>query len=78
MHQERQITVPGNSEKQEVTCRLITDIIHRTLRNTEKSILDIDFNVKMNKNVTHYNDCFLSYSKILSLSFIELLLGSLL
>ena len=54
----------------------MTDIIHRILRNTEKSILDIDFNVKMNKNVTHYNDCFLSYSKILSLSFIELLLGS--
>ena len=47
----------------------------------EKFILDIDFNVKMNKNVaslliTHCNGYVLSYSKILSSIFIELLLGS--
>ena len=75
MYQERQITVPGNSQKN----KRLLGTSFRILKNMEKYTLDIDFNVKMNKKVeilllTHYNGYFLFYSKILSLSFIERLL----
>ena len=75
MYQERQITVPGNSQKN----KRLLGASFRILKNMERYALDIDFNVKMNKKVamlllTHYNSYFLFYPKILSLSFIELLL----
>ena len=75
MYQERQITVPGNSQKN----KRLLGTSFRILKNMEKYTLDIDFNVKMNKKVamlllTYYNGYFLFYSKILSLPFIELLL----
>ena len=75
MYQERQITVPGNSQKN----KRLLGTSFRILKNMEKYTLDIDFNVKMNKKVamlllTYYNGYFLFYSKILYLPFIELLL----
>ena len=50
MYQERQITVPGNSQKN----KRLLGTSFRILKNMEKYTLDIDFNVKMNKKILFF------------------------